>query len=290
MNRLVKASLLPAAFLAATITLRAQDVSGVINYEVTTRLGEGVAVRQMTIVSSGSGEATTVDMPDVITYKQTFTFNQVFGKLDSDRSGFGGMMTAMPAGTMARGERVMISSAGPATVTAAPAGRPSGNAAGQGFPQLPFKNTTYIDLSKKQFLQVLETTGDKKESWFSAEDFKIAADFKDADKTKKIAGYTCKKATVKLKDEVLTIWYTTEIPLTFSPINGIVPPGGGVVLSAESSKRSIEAKKIEMKPVSPADVMPPATAEKLGEKELGDKRRQLMEKFHNEQLQRQNQQ
>lgn len=286
MNFLTKACLFSLSLAAAAGTLRAQDASGVIKYEVTTRFGEGGGGEsRITVVRTGGGGETVnvSEGSDVITFGQTFTFNGIFGKLEQERGGFSGMFMggAMPAGAAGRTQEVIIS--GPAGASAGSA-RPSGNGAGQGIPQLPFRNTTYIDLSKKQFLQVLETTDAKKEAWFTAEEFKSPAEFKESDKTKKIAGYNCKKATVKLKEEVFTIWYTTEIPLTFSPINGIVPPNGGFVLSAESARRAIEAKKVDLKPVQPGEVMPPVTAEKVDQKEMNEKRRQLMEKFRNEQL------
>jgi hypothetical protein len=290
MNTFVKTSLFSLSLLAVAGSLQAQDPSGVIKYEITTRLGGGEGGgegRVMVIRSSGGGE-TVSEGSDVMTFNQTFTFNGIFGKLESERGGFGSMPMnfSMPAGAAGGRQDVVISSASPAGAYPGSA-RPSGNGAGQGIPQLPFRNATYIDLSKKQFLQVLETTDAKKEAWFTAEAFKSPAEFKESDKTKKIAGYNCKKATVKLNEEAFTIWYTTEIPLTFSPINGIVPPNGGFVLSAESSRRSIEAKKVDLKPVEPGDVMPPATAEKVDQKEMNDKRRQLMEKFRNEQMAKQ---
>lgn len=274
MNRTVKTAFM---LLLGAASVQAQDVAGVITYENNSRLGAGGNGNQVMIRTNINGNE-SVETLDVITFNQTFTFNGIFGKLASERGGFAGMPAGMP-----------LPSGGPQVIVAQRAGsaRPSVNGAGQGLPQLPFTNATYIDLSKQQFLQVLETTGGKKEAWFTAEPFKTATDFKPTEKTKKIAGYSCKKATAKLKDELFTIWYTTEIPLTFSPINGLVPPGGGFVLQAESSNRSFEAKKVEMKPVQPAEVMPPATAEKVESKDLNEKRRALFEKFQNDQLKQQ---
>ncbi|UYQ92792.1 GLPGLI family protein [Chitinophaga horti] len=285
MNWKVKASLLSTALLSCTFSLSAQETSGVITYETMSRMSGEFSGRIM--MRAGGSEAVTMEMPDVITTNQVFTFNGIFGKLANEQGSFSSFpMGAVPAG----GRQTVIINAAPASGGAsAGSARPSANGAGQGLPQFPFTNATYIDLSKKQFLQVVETTGEKKEAWFAAEPFKAAEDFKEADKTKKIAGFNCKKATAKLKDETFTIWYTTEIPLTFSPINGLVPPAGGFVLSAESSSRSFVAKKVEMKPVQPGEVMPPATADKVETTELANKRRQLMEKFHNEQIQKQQQ-
>ncbi len=120
--------------------------------------------------------------------------------------------------------------------------------------------------------------------WYSEEAYKPAAEIRTSGKTKTIAGFRCQRATANMGEESFVIWYTTEIPMLFSPVNGVWPPQG-VILALESSKRSYTAKKVELKTITDAPVLP-ATAEKLTAAQLKDKQRSIMEAFHNEQLKR----
>ncbi len=104
-----------------------------------------------------------------------------------------------------------------------------------------------------------------------------------SDKTKKIAGYNCKKATVTVRNEEYTVWYTQDLPFSYSPINGLLPDGNGVVLSAEGSRRSFTATKVDFKPVTATDITIPANAEKVTEDQLRDMRREAMQKFRERQ-------
>jgi GLPGLI family protein len=284
MKQTITAVLAATAMLAAGKHAAAQQ-SGVIEYEVTSR----VDITQMRVVTmtpgggrvEGAPEGGMPDLPNLVTMKQTLTFSGGKGKLETE--GGGGprmmMMTTRGGDVMQRGNTVMAD--GGAMNAAAMPGRPiPGKAL-----RPPVSNKTYIDLENRKYLTVTEEMKDSVvvNTWYSEEDYKPAPEMKTSRRTKTIAGYSCKRATVTQGDEQFVLWYTTDIPVTFSPVNGVLPEKG-VVLSIESSKRSYVAKKVELKPVPEADVSLPATARKLTAEELKAKRRSIMEQWHNEQF------
>lgn len=268
-----------------------QKTSGIIEYEVTSRMDLSGARFVMRgpggQVTQGSAADMPMDIPDLITNKQTLTFSSTKGKLEVEGGGGPQMLSftsTMPAGAAVASRAQTVDVAGNAT-----GGRTF--AAGPGGPGVPLRpplsNTTYIDLANKKYLTV---TTEKKDSvtsnsWYAEEDYKNPAEIKTSNKTKTIAGFKCQRGTVKLGEENFVFWYTTEIPLLFSPVNGVLP-AEGVVLSIESSKRSYVAKKVEFKPIEDTEVSLPANAQKVTEEELKAKRRQIMEKFHNDRLEK----
>lgn len=279
--------------LLALLTTQAQDkTSGKIEYEVLSRMdlanARVVMVGPGGQVTSGSPSDMGADIPDLITTKQVLTFARTKGKLETEGGGgpqFMSMRGATMAGSAVSARTVDI--AGPGGPGSGPANFSSGPGGPLGSLRPPLSNTTYIDLANKKYLTV---TTEKKDSltsnsWFAEEDYKKSGDIKTSNKTKTIAGFKCQRATVKLGEENFVFWYTTEIPLLFSPVNGVLP-AEGVVLSIESNKRSYIAKKIEFKPIEDAEVSLPANAQKVTEEELKAKRRQIMEKFHNERLEK----
>ncbi|MCU0440228.1 MAG: hypothetical protein MUC49_20250 [Raineya sp.] len=118
-------------------------------------------------------------------------------------------------------------------------------------------------------------------------DFKINTDLKEDKKTKKILGYNCKKATLKTADDTFTIWYTTELGFTFSPMGGtaMMRMGGGrgganapnipsilidgaVILAVEGTDVGFEAKKIDKTDVPLDSVKIPTDAQKVTQEEF----------------------
>lgn len=187
----------------------------------------------------------------IVTLNQHFSFTGGKGKLATDRPDFGGNRPAPPQG---RGPRMR-----------------GGQGAG------------YVDLTGKKYLQTFTKPDDSTKTYFAEEDFATPKDAKLTDKTKKIAGYNCKKATVTLRDETYTVWYTQELPFSYSPVNGLLPENNGVVLAAESDKRSFTAKKVDFKAVAAADIALPSNAEKVSEQQLQDLRREARQKFRERQ-------
>lgn len=73
--------------------------------------------------------------------------------------------------------------------------------------------------------------------------------------TKKIQGYTCKKAIGKYHNKVITVWYTEEIPISEGPYTFKNLPG--LVLEAYDSKDyfhfTLESLKRVVKPIRPLE-------------------------------------
>lgn len=222
--------------------------TGVIDYDVTMEMDRRFGPGGSNgFGQPGGGEPGAP--PQVVNFTQHFTFTSGMGKVDVDRPNFRGR--------------------------------------GGNF-QPPFTNTTFVDMTHKKTLQVVtENDGDKK-TYYTEEDFVTPASVDtSSEKTKKIAGYNCKKAVIKLRDENFTVWYTRDLPgLNYSPVNGLVP-GTGVVLSAESDKRSFVASKVALKPVEDATVALPAGATKISQDEMRDKRRDAMQKIREQRQQQQ---
>jgi GLPGLI family protein len=235
-------TLLGAALIAFSgFAAQAQDKNaGVIDYEVSAKMGPR------------GGNADGDAEEQVITFNQHFLFTSGKGKLNTDRPDFGGRP---------------------------PQGPPPGGMRGGGMRGGFGRGDAYADLTGKKYLQTFTQPDDTTKTYYVEEDYAAPKDVKLADKTKKIAGYNCKKATVTLRDETYTVWYTQDLPFSYSPINGLLPEASGVVLAAESDRRSFTAKKVDLKPVAATDVSLPANAEKVTQ----DQRREMMQKFRGQQ-------
>ncbi|SEW10819.1 GLPGLI family protein [Chitinophaga sp. YR573] len=262
MNHFSK-TLLSAALVAFSgITAMAQDKNaGVIDYEVSAKMGPRGG-------NTDGGDAEE----QVITFSQHFFFTAGKGKLATERPDMGGRNgQAPPQGPPPGDNGGGGQGRGP--------GRGMRGGFGGGFGGGP----VYVDLSGKKYIQVVTKADDSTKSFYTEEDFAAPKDVKLTDKTKKVAGYNCKKATVTLRDETYTVWYTQELPFSYSPINGLLPEANGVVLSAESDRRSFSAKKVDLKPVAVTETAIPANAEKISQDQFRDMRREQMQKFRDRQ-------
>jgi GLPGLI family protein len=105
-----------------------------------------------------------------------------------------------------------------------------------------------------------------------------------SDKTKKIAGYTCHKATVTRRNAPYTIWYTTDLPFTYSPIADLTPDKG-VVLQVESDDESYKASGVSLEPVDVASLQPPTDAKAISTEEMEQIRRKQMADFRQRMMQ-----
>jgi GLPGLI family protein len=141
----------------------------------------------------------------------------------------------------------------------------------------PIAEKRYIDLQSQKIIRVLEVKKDKK-SYQAEESFTRAAGWQDSDKTRKIAGYTCRRATCPWKGETYTIWYTTDLNFTYSPIRELTPPKG-VVLMIEGSNESFKAAKVESKTVASSEVQPAPGAEIVSAEQLDDIREKTLADF-----------
>lgn len=143
----------------------------------------------------------------------------------------------------------------------------------------PFEEATYLDLANRATTTVLTVKKEDATATYRA-DAPVPAPtgWTLAPQTKKIAGYTCHKATVPYKKETYTIWYTTDLPFTYSPVRDLTPERG-VVLALESEQEQYRAAKVDLKPVPAAEVQPAATAQKVTPAELKNLREKALADF-----------
>ncbi|MBO2007992.1 GLPGLI family protein [Hymenobacter negativus] len=183
------------------------------------------------------------------------------------------------AGSYAREER---ESSAISTTTTSTNGAP-------GVPQTtvikrPFEETTYLDLAGRATTTVLTLKDPTPTAYRSDKPFAPVAGWKLSPQTKKIAGYLCHKATVLLNKETYTVWYTTDLPFTYSPKRELVPEHG-VVLALESEREQYQATKIDTKAVPEAEVRPAQTAQAVTPEELKDLREKALADFRQQLIQ-----
>lgn len=136
----------------------------------------------------------------------------------------------------------------------------------------PFEEKTYIDLAGRAVATVLSVTTDNATTAYrSNAPFVAPSGWTLTGQTRKIAGYTCRKATAPYQKETYTVWFTTELPFTYSPVRELMPEKG-VVLQLESEKEQYQATKIDLKAVAEADVRPLEAAQTVTPAELKDLR------------------
>ncbi|MFC5408765.1 GLPGLI family protein [Larkinella bovis] len=254
---------------AVASAAHAQPKSGKISYEVMQKID----LSQMKIVINGQevrpgSPDAPPDMPETRSFVQHFVFSGVYGKEEQDRT-TGGMMI----------RQVMIDG-GPGP--AGPEGRGNRNFTGR-----PFERSVYFDLAHQKTVEVVTVKKDSVTKVYQTElPPKRVTGWQETDKTKKIAGFVCKKATVPFRNLTYTVWYTTELPFTYSPIPGLTPEKG-VVLQIESDNEAFKATKVAEQNVPESEVMPPKNAQvvtpeelnTIRQKAMADMRQQLMNNF-----------
>jgi len=243
--------------IAALLPLgaRAQSPTGHIQYEVTQKVDHSQAriIINGQVVKPGSPDFPT-DLPDVRTFGMTLAFAGNYAREERES----GMM------------RVVMESG------------PGGGAAGM--PQAtrvtpPFTEAVYVNLGERSYATTLTVKQENKTTTYRAEQpFKKPEGWKEMSQTKKIAGYTCRKATAPYKGETYTIWYTTDLPFTYSPVKDLMPEKG-VVLAVEGQKEQYKASKVDSRPVAEADVRSAADAQQVTPEELKDKREKALADF-----------
>ncbi|MCC3153936.1 GLPGLI family protein [Hymenobacter sp. BT770] len=245
-----------AVGLLAAGTALAQT-SGRINYEATQR----VDLSQMRIVINGQAiKPGSPDFPTDIPETRSFGLNLTFAGTAAKEEREGGGMTMRTVSMNGNGE-------GPASAPKV-----------TNFAR-PFEEATYLDLANRTTTTVLTVKKDNSPTTYRS-DAPIAppANWTVTTQTKKIAGYTCRKATVPYKKETYTVWFTTDLPFTYSPVRDLTPEKG-VVLALESDQEQYRAAKVELKAVPEAEVKPSATAQKVTPAELKEMREKAMADF-----------
>lgn len=233
------------------------QTSGRISYEATQRtdLSKVSIIINGQAVKPGSPDFPT-DLPESRSFGMTLSFAGSGAKEEREGSGVT-MRTVTLNGT---GE--------------SPAGAPQVSNLAR-----PFEEVTYLDLANRTTTTVLTVKKDNVPTTYRTDaPIAAAANWTVTNQTKKIAGYTCRKATVPFKKETYTVWFTTELPFTYSPVRGLTPEKG-VVLALESEQEQFRAAKVNLKAVPEAEVKPSATAQAVTAAELKDARDKALADF-----------
>lgn len=263
--------------------------SGKISYEVVRRID--LSQIRMVIngqeVRPGSADA-PADLPEVITTAQHLIYSGTAAKEQQDRPD--NMMRVVrevgPGGDGQGGNR--------------PA-RQQGDRSQQ--ITAPFRSEVFLNLATGQRMEVLNIRKDSVTQETYRTDRALPArpaDWQETAKTKKIAGYLCKKATASYQRGVLvgmrgrsdgkippaapgpaeayTIWYTTDLPFTYSPVAALTPDKG-VVLQIESDSESYKATGVTTEAIAADLVTPPATAKTLTNDEFQEQSQKARANF-----------
>ncbi|GAB4044503.1 GLPGLI family protein [Spirosoma jeollabukense] len=145
--------------------------------------------------------------------------------------------------------------------------------------QRPFTEQVFIDLKALKKVTRLTVGKDAGAKTYQAEvPFQPVSGWQWTDQTRKIAGYTCRKATVPYKKEIYTVWITTEIPVTYSPIHELTPETGTVLL-IEGSKEQFKARKVAKTAFDASVLKPSAQAQTVTVDQLADLRQKAIADF-----------
>lgn len=283
MKRTLFSTLVLGLLTSADILAQTPPTSGRITYEGMRRIDRS----QMRMVingqeirpgSPGAPEAPE-GMPDVISFTQKLVFAGTMAKEERDRPQ--NMMVTRrlgggPGEGGQRGDR-------PREMRMTP----------------PFDQTTYLDLANRQRIDVMTIKKDSVSTTYRTErPLPKAEKWEETGKTKKISGYTCRKATATARigrqmmgpggpptatppagePETYTVWYTTELPFTYSPVAALTPERG-VVLQIESDNESYKATGVSAEAVAADAVQPPADAKAVSADEMNELRRKAMADF-----------
>ena len=148
----------------------------------------------------------------------------------------------------------------------------------------PFDEQVFVDLGEQKTVTLLTVGKDKEAKTYRAESLiKRAGNWQLTDQTKKISGYTCRKATVPYNKETYTVWVTTELPVTYSPIHELTPETG-IVLLIESTREQFKATKISTTSLNPATVTPNTQALVVTSDQLTDLRQKAVADFQQQMM------
>ncbi|MEZ0541272.1 GLPGLI family protein [Fibrella arboris] len=146
--------------------------------------------------------------------------------------------------------------------------------------RFPVEDTQFTDMSTGKAFTITTVTVDSthKDYYRTEQPATRPADWEVSNKTKKFLGYTCQRATCTLKDQPCTVWFTTELPYTFSPTPNLTPDKG-VVLMIESDDLMYRATKVAAGTVDEASLKPNPAAKPATREELNEIRRKAMATF-----------
>lgn len=239
-------------FRAAAQT--APPAAGRLHYEGMRRLNtDKVKITMMTVngqqVKPEDMEQ-SIQLPHSVGAEKTLVFSGSYAKEERDLKALGGLLASKSA-----------KAAQPGDPTPLPHGV-----------MIPFLETKYLNLTARTVTSVTTLTSNNTAYLTPAQPVPAPpASWQDLPQTKKIAGYLCHKVTVPFKKEAYTLWVTTELPFTYSPVRELTP-AQGVVLALSSDQEEYTATKLTAEPVAEADVLPSPQAQPVTEDELKDLR------------------
>lgn len=147
----------------------------------------------------------------------------------------------------------------------------------------PFDEYKCVDVAGQKIISFLSMKGPEAKTYKSESPIARVTDWQMSDQTKKIAGYQCKKAIVKLKNESYAVWFTEEIPATYSPVHALTP-AKGVVLLIEGSQEQFKASKVQARTINPKDVEPQPGAQQVSKAEFDDMREKTLADFRQQKM------
>lgn len=143
----------------------------------------------------------------------------------------------------------------------------------------PFEEKTFVDLKDLKKVTILIVGKDAEARTYQHEvPLQRLSGWQMTDQTKKIAGYICRKATVPYKKETYTVWITTDLPFTYSPIQELTPDSGTVLL-IEGSKEQYKAIKISKTAPDASVAKPTVKAQIVSAEQLTDIRQKAIAEF-----------
>lgn len=192
----------------------------------------------------------SIQLPHSVGAEKTLVFSGSYAKEERDLKALGGLLGSKSA-----------KAAQPGAPTPLPHGV-----------MIPFLETKYLNLTARTVTSVTTLTSNNTTYLTPAQPVPAPpAGWQDLPQTKKIASYLCHKVTVPFKKETYTLWVTTELPFTYSPVRELTPTQG-VVLALSSDQEEYTATKLTAEPVTDADVRPSPQAQPVTEAELKELR------------------
>lgn len=231
-------ALVTFCFVFTAYVFAQQKTSGVIYYTQVIdtramRAGTGAGRQQQTPRANG------LIMPDKITTKMEIIYNVNGAKLQKSEIEEDISQAGNPDGGM----RMM---------------RFGGNA----------DKEVFFNFAKKKVTESFELSGEPLllEKQLGSD----AAEVIKTDEIRKIAGFDCKKISVKDKSGMETsVWYTTELPFAASPVPALWIEG--VVLGVENQRMTYYATRVEYIKIKDSELALPKKAKRISEEEYAIK-------------------
>jgi hypothetical protein len=228
-------------------TMAQHPVVGHIQYEVSRRLDApkiiGLDGTELKPGSPGYPEG----LPDVISSGLTLAFDAAYAREDEEEPS-----VVLEGGTEIRSEQ-------------APTRH---REIDQAALRPTFSERIYTDLANRRQICILTVgTGAEAKRYRTDTPYATPTDWHETGRQKTIAGQRCREAKATHQGTAYTVWFTTDLPFTYSPTCAVAPPQG-VVLWLESGKGQYRATRIDAK--GETDLAPSAEAQLISADELAE--------------------